>query len=57
MGIIIVFMTLVYTEILILRFWGLESNTKEEIIKRSDSEYSNTIISLNKEYSNDEEDE
>ena len=57
MGIIIVFMTLVYTEILILKFWGLDSNTKEEIIKRSDSEYSNTIISLNKEYSNDEEDE
>ena len=46
MSIIIIFMTLVFTEILILRFWGLESNTKEEIIKRSNSDYIKSINSL-----------
>lgn len=51
-GIIIVFMTLVFTEIIILRFWGLDSNTKEEIIKRAQLEYNMDIkldINDNKE--------
>ena len=37
-GIIIIFMTLVYTEIVILKFWGLDKNTKKEIQKRSITE-------------------
>ena len=37
-GIIIIFMTLVYNEIIILRFWGLETNTRIEIIKRANDE-------------------
>ena len=32
---IIIFMIFVYTEIIILRFWGLEENTKTEIERRS----------------------
>lgn len=57
MAIIIAFMTLVFTEIIILRFWGLESNTKGEIIKRSNSEYLISINSLNNKEENDDEED
>lgn len=38
-GFIMIFMTLVYNEIIILRFFGLEKNTKIEIKKRAKFDY------------------
>ena len=47
-GIIIIFMTLVFNEIIIFRFWGLEKNTKIEIIKRANDEIKNNQINVSK---------
>ena len=58
-GIIILFATLTYTEIIILNFWGLERNTKSEISKRanSETEIETTETDKDKDKREQEEDE
>ena len=42
-GVIIIFMIFVYNEILILKFFGLDKNTKVEIMKRADIDFINQM--------------
>ena len=54
-SIIIIFMTLVYNEIIILKFLGFETNTKIEIVKRAKSDTEvNQLIQSDKLFDMDE---
>ena len=56
-GIIIIFMSLVFNEIIILNFWGLNINTKKYIMQRAKSEYLIDQIEKEQIYEDDDDED